>query len=575
MRRFQFRRFSLIVLVFLLLTGAVASAQGGTPLAIGENKAGAVDVAGAAAPFSISVAAPQSVNIQVLAITQGFSPTFRVLDPNGLVVLDVPPSSIGTTAQGSPSLSSSGSYTVEVRGANNSTGQFLISLQPGAPLLPPEALTLGQAVNGTVDGQTTRRAYSFSGSEEEAFLLTVRSDQPTVGEVIALRDAETGEMLGMITASLSGAQFRIMPALRGYVLEVMHGGGIVGSSYVVCLATESGSINCPGFGAQFAPTGVEPTEIVPTAAEPTVVVPTPLATATLIPTSVAPTINPAGACSVVTRGQFVNVRSGPGTGFSVLTQLSPSGVAPVIGRLPDNTWWQVQVNGIIGWVSAAVVTLGGNCAGVSVVVPPTVIPPAETAEVTPGTPTTTLTPSNTPTATVTVTPSNTPTATPTFSGTLVFPVLTFRAPIGTLVFQPINQELDYSASPAYGQANLSNGFTPDPYSVGMTGGGSVNVSYLGGSCAGFASVAPSLRVNYGGGGGSLLRLYFVGSADSTMVINDPYGNFYCVDDSFGTVNPTIDFNNPAGGSYDIWVASYNSGSVSGTLYVTQNSGNHP
>ena len=41
-----------------------------------------------------------------------------------------------------------------------------------------------------------------------------------------------------------------------------------------------------------------------------------------------------------------------------------------------------------------------------------------------------------------------------------------------------------------------------------------------------------------------------------MVVNDPYGNFYCVDDSFGTVNPTIDFNNPAGGSYDIWIGSY-------------------
>lgn len=570
MQVFRLRRFSFIVLALLLLTGAVASAQGGTPLAIGENKAGAVDVAGAAVPFSVSVAAPQSVNIQVLAISQGFSPTFRVLDPNGLVVLDVPPSSIGTTAQGSPSLSSSGSYTVEVRGANNSTGQFLISLQPGAPLLPPEPLTLGQAVNGTVDPQTTRRAYSFSGSEEEGLLLSVRSELPTVGEVLALRDAETGEMLGMITANLSGAQFRIMPAPRTYLLEVMHSGGVLAAGYVVCLATESGSVTCPGFGAQVAPTGVAPTEIVPT-----VVVPTPLATATLIPTSVAPptfappTLNPAGACSVVTRGQFVNVRSGPGTGFNVLTQLSPTGVAPVIGRLPDNTWWQVQVNGIIGWVSAAVVTLGGNCAGVSVVVPPTVIPPAETAELTPGTPTNTFTP------TVTLTPSNTPTATPTSDGTRFFPVLTLRVPIGTLVFQPINQELDYSASPAYGQANLSNGFSPDPYSVGMTGGGPVNVSYLGGSCAGFASVAPSLRVNYGGGGASLMRFYFVGSGDSTMIVNDPYGNFYCVDDSFGTVNPTIDFNNPAGGSYDIWIASYGGGSVSGTLYITQNSGNHP
>jgi hypothetical protein len=111
----------------------------------------------------------------------------------------------------------------------------------------------------------------------------------------------------------------------------------------------------------------------------------------------------------------------------------------------------------------------------------------------------------------------------------------------------------------------------------MTSGGDVNVSYLGGGCSGFATTAPDFRINFGGGGSSLLRLYFVGSGgDSTMIINDPYGNFYCVDDSFGTVNPTIDFNNPAGGSYDVWVGSYASGTlVSGTFYITASSGNHP
>jgi len=43
-----------------------------------------------------------------------------------------------------------------------------------------------------------------------------------------------------------------------------------------------------------------------------------------------------------------------------------------------------------------------------------------------------------------------------------------------------------------------------------------------------------------------------------------------------TVNPTIDFNNPAGGSYDVWIGSYAANTtISGTLYLTENSGNHP
>ncbi len=137
-------------------------------------------------------------------------------------------------------------------------------------------------------------------------------------------------------------------------------------------------------------------------------------------------------------------------------------------------------------------------------------------------------------------------------------------------------ELDYSASPIYGVANLAGNFSPDPYSVGMTVGGPVNVAYLGSSCSGFATTAPSLRVS-SSGSPSLLRFYFVAAnGDATMIVNDPYGNFYCVDDSFGTVNPTIDFNNPAGGSYDIWIGSYAANTtVTGTLYVTKNFGNHP
>jgi hypothetical protein len=151
-------------------------------------------------------------------------------------------------------------------------------------------------------------------------------------------------------------------------------------------------------------------------------------------------------------------------------------------------------------------------------------------------------------------------------------------PSSTLVIATtIPPKLDYQSPAIYGEANLSNGFSPDPYSVGMTAGGAVDVSYLGGSCRGFATSAPDLRVNFGGGGSSLLRIYFIASnGDPAMVVNDPYGNFYCVDDSFGTVNPTIDFNNPAGGSYDVWIASYSAqATISGTLYITENSGNHP
>jgi hypothetical protein len=145
-----------------------------------------------------------------------------------------------------------------------------------------------------------------------------------------------------------------------------------------------------------------------------------------------------------------------------------------------------------------------------------------------------------------------------------------------LIDTPPPDQLDYTLDANYGSAALAPGFSPDPYSVGMTAGGPVDVSYLGGSCTGFATGAPDFKIHYGTGG-SLLRLYFVASSgDSTLVVNDPFGNFYCVDDSFGTPNPTIDFNNAAGGTYDLWIGSFSSGAtVSGTFFATEESANHP
>jgi len=213
---------------------------------------------------------------------------------------------------------------------------------------------------------------------------------------------------------------------------------------------------------------------------------------------------------------------------------------------------------------------------------PTLNPPTDTSTetATPSqTSTTTSTPTFTPTFTATETYTPSPTATSTH-GFITIPHIIEPAPFLSLINTPTNtpiSKLDYAANSNYGDINLSAGFIPDPHSIGLSTGGSIDVSYLGGSCSGYATAAPDVRVNFGGGGASLLRFYFKSSSsDPTMVVNDPYGNYYCVDDSFGTINPTLDFNSPVGGTYDIWIGSYASGtSISGTLYITQNSGNHP
>jgi hypothetical protein len=75
----------------------------------------------------------------------------------------------------------------------------------------------------------------------------------------------------------------------------------------------------------------------------------------------------------------LNLRQGPGTDFSIVAVLNLGAEVPLVGRLGDNSWWQVTSGANRGWVSAAYTTLLGNCNNVAVSAPPA----SPTAAITP------------------------------------------------------------------------------------------------------------------------------------------------------------------------------------------------
>lgn len=122
---------------------------------------------------------------------------------------------------------------------------------------------------------------------------------------------------------------------------------------------------------------------------------------------------------------------------------------------------------------------------------------------------------------------------------------------------------DYSLNPTYGTANLTTGFSPDPYAVNVQSGGSIDTSSsIGGSCRGFVAAAPDVRLNYSAGNSLPLIISAASSSDTTLVVNAPDGRWYCDDDSGQSgMNPMVRFNSPASGQYDIWVGTYGSASL--------------
>jgi uncharacterized protein YraI len=64
----------------------------------------------------------------------------------------------------------------------------------------------------------------------------------------------------------------------------------------------------------------------------------------------------------------VNIRSGAGTQFGRIGRLPAGSTAQVVGRTTNNTWWQINYNGIVGWVAAeyAIIQQGVNVGSIPV-----------------------------------------------------------------------------------------------------------------------------------------------------------------------------------------------------------------
>lgn len=126
---------------------------------------------------------------------------------------------------------------------------------------------------------------------------------------------------------------------------------------------------------------------------------------------------------------------------------------------------------------------------------------------------------------------------------------------------------DLSARATSGEISRSAGFTPDPITVSIYSGGGIDASRsIGGSCVGMIADAPDYEFSYQAGSWPLT--FAVDSDyDTSLVINGPDGEWYCVDDSEG-LNPILRWGNPPSGTYDIWVGAVGQAGPS-TLYITE------
>ncbi|MFZ2029021.1 MAG: peptidase S1 [Vitreimonas sp.] len=120
-----------------------------------------------------------------------------------------------------------------------------------------------------------------------------------------------------------------------------------------------------------------------------------------------------------------------------------------------------------------------------------------------------------------------------------------------------NVDLD----PSYGTTELATGFRPNPFTLPLRSGGSIDAQQINPGCKGFIASAPDVRISFTSGALPLI-ISVTSAADTTLIVHAPDGGWYCDDN--GAQNerdPVLRFNHPQSGQYDIWIGSLASRSL--------------
>lgn len=130
---------------------------------------------------------------------------------------------------------------------------------------------------------------------------------------------------------------------------------------------------------------------------------------------------------------------------------------------------------------------------------------------------------------------------------------------------------DPARAPLYGEASLSPGFQPAPFSIQITGGGRNQAArYIANEdCRGYLAEAPDFSITLDETFDEISFAVF-SPAQMTLVVNASDGSWHCSDGREGK-KPAVYFSFPPAGQYDLWVGSAAEGNYAAAILTASES----
>ncbi len=341
-----------VTLVFIGVIGVATTPSNAqsVPLSYGTGIMSKLDSAAPFAFFTFNGSVDDQVTVRVIGVVDGYVPTVSLSSPTGqpLAFNSNDPTMPGAgSARVDVRLPMEGAYNIQVGSLNGVQGQFLIRLD-GVKSAPEEWVMLETNAEPTLvtlspDVQTQR--LRLSASADAVQVLTLQSNSAPFSATL---HSERGILRGASNAETPFRSEFIIPAgIDEY--SVFINGSAINQTPISITLTALGDVPNRASGDA---AGAQP------------------------PTAVSAS-NPSGApaqtaaevdCQITTGNNGTNLRSGPGTGYAIVTVLDPNTTYQALGR--NGSWYALDYDGQTAWVAGSVTFLSENCGNAPYLAPP-------------------------------------------------------------------------------------------------------------------------------------------------------------------------------------------------------------
>lgn len=334
---------SLLALCLLFVLAPVAVAQGLSFLTYGQTTTATISPQNPVTVFAFAGSVDDVVTVQVLGLAPELTPTVTLLTPNqqvlnGVVIEDSELPQGALTVE--HTLPLEGVYTMIVGGQ---PGDYLILLDGASA--GAAALTVPGSADVTLDG-TGDRVLTVTNASPDPLAVSVGGTDAAMPFALTVTDASS-QILVRFLGATTGMCF-VVPGGSGNLTATLSGGS---AEAPIDLSVSIANGMCdPSATSPLAPVEVTATVApIPTLTQPA----PPVTTEEVSNVSATPT------CTVTTGGS-TNIRSGPGTQYAPITALQAGVTLPLVGMSEDG-WGVIEISGLQGFISLAVVATNGAC----------------------------------------------------------------------------------------------------------------------------------------------------------------------------------------------------------------------